>query len=173
MDVCVPLARMPGGPGLHVPWSVSTGGSEALPYATAAASATPPRPLCLQNLKFAGMMQYDGDLKLPTNFLVPPPEIKKVSRSAGARRTPNDAPSAGQHECMYVCGCVPRWHNTSWEACERMHVSRWHGRSWAGLHRQKGPLCQNCACSWKGRKCCLCAGQGWGDELISSKCHCM
>lgn len=27
------------------------------------------------------MMQYDGDLKLPTNFLVPPPEIKKVSVS--------------------------------------------------------------------------------------------
>lgn len=24
------------------------------------------------------MMQYDGDLKLPTNYLVPPPEIEKV-----------------------------------------------------------------------------------------------
>eukprot|EP00967_Tisochrysis_lutea_P130777 scaffold226657_cov15-Tisochrysis_lutea.AAC.1 len=34
----------------------------------------------LQNLKFAGMMQYDGDLGLPKNFLVPPPEIKKVRR---------------------------------------------------------------------------------------------
>ncbi|KAF5836413.1 phosphoglycerate mutase [Dunaliella salina] len=32
-----------------------------------------------ENLKFAGMMQYDGDLGLPKNFLVPPPEIKKVS----------------------------------------------------------------------------------------------
>lgn len=32
-----------------------------------------------QNLKFVGMMQYDGDLKLPSNFLVPPPEIHNVS----------------------------------------------------------------------------------------------
>jgi len=32
-----------------------------------------------KNLKFAGMMQYDGDLKLPTHFLVPPPEIKLTS----------------------------------------------------------------------------------------------
>lgn len=31
------------------------------------------------NLKFVGMMQYDGDLKLPTHYLVPPPEIMKVS----------------------------------------------------------------------------------------------
>lgn len=31
------------------------------------------------NLKFVGMMQYDGDLHLPANFLVPPPEIHKVS----------------------------------------------------------------------------------------------
>jgi len=30
-------------------------------------------------IKFAGMMQYDGDLKLPTNYLVPPPLIEKVS----------------------------------------------------------------------------------------------
>ncbi|KAI8104129.1 hypothetical protein M9434_002392 [Picochlorum sp. BPE23] len=30
-------------------------------------------------IKFAGMMQYDGDLKLPTNFLVPPPAISGVS----------------------------------------------------------------------------------------------
>jgi len=37
--------------------------------------------VCSQNLKFAGMMQYDGDLKLPSNFLVPPPEIKKVGQS--------------------------------------------------------------------------------------------
>ena len=29
--------------------------------------------------KFVGMMQYDGDLKLPTNFLVPPPAINHVS----------------------------------------------------------------------------------------------
>lgn len=26
-----------------------------------------------------GMMQYDGDLQLPTNFLVPPPEISRTS----------------------------------------------------------------------------------------------
>ncbi|KXZ52062.1 hypothetical protein GPECTOR_10g1085 [Gonium pectorale] len=32
-----------------------------------------------QNLRFVGMMQYDGDLKLPANFLVPPPEILHVS----------------------------------------------------------------------------------------------
>ena len=31
------------------------------------------------NLRFAGLMQYDGDLKLPHNFLVPPPTIQKVS----------------------------------------------------------------------------------------------
>jgi 2,3-bisphosphoglycerate-independent phosphoglycerate mutase len=28
---------------------------------------------------FSGIMQYDGDLKLPTNYLVPPPTISKVS----------------------------------------------------------------------------------------------
>ncbi|GMH39914.1 hypothetical protein BSKO_07818 [Bryopsis sp. KO-2023] len=32
-----------------------------------------------KNLRFVGMMQYDGDLKLPTNYLVPPPLINKVS----------------------------------------------------------------------------------------------
>lgn len=32
-----------------------------------------------KDLKFVGMMQYDGDLLLPKNFLVPPPEIKGVS----------------------------------------------------------------------------------------------
>ncbi|KAG2502044.1 hypothetical protein HYH03_000538 [Edaphochlamys debaryana] len=32
-----------------------------------------------ENLRFVGMMQYDGDLKLPANFLVPPPEISHVS----------------------------------------------------------------------------------------------
>ena len=25
-----------------------------------------------KDLKFVGLMQYDGDLKLPTNYLVPP-----------------------------------------------------------------------------------------------------
>jgi 2,3-bisphosphoglycerate-independent phosphoglycerate mutase len=29
--------------------------------------------------KFVGMMQYDGDLHLPKNYLVPPPTIEKVS----------------------------------------------------------------------------------------------
>jgi len=33
----------------------------------------------VQDLKFVGMMQYDGDLLLPKNFLVPPPEINKTS----------------------------------------------------------------------------------------------
>lgn len=32
-----------------------------------------------QNLKFVGLMQYDGDLKLPTNYLVPPPAISCTS----------------------------------------------------------------------------------------------
>ncbi|QDZ25888.1 phosphoglycerate mutase [Chloropicon primus] len=32
-----------------------------------------------KNLKFAGMLQYDGDLKLPANYLVPPPFIEKTS----------------------------------------------------------------------------------------------
>eukprot|EP01025_Chloroclados_australasicus_P065518 TRINITY_DN8926_c0_g2_i1.p1 TRINITY_DN8926_c0_g2~~TRINITY_DN8926_c0_g2_i1.p1 ORF type:complete len:458 (-),score=88.04 TRINITY_DN8926_c0_g2_i1:188-1516(-) len=30
-------------------------------------------------VKFVGIMQYDGDLKLPQNYLVPPPVIKNVS----------------------------------------------------------------------------------------------
>ena len=29
--------------------------------------------------KLVGMMQYDGDLKLPARFLVPPPAISGVS----------------------------------------------------------------------------------------------
>ena len=29
--------------------------------------------------RFVGMMQYDGDLKLPARFLVPPPAIHGVS----------------------------------------------------------------------------------------------
>lgn len=32
-----------------------------------------------KDLRFVGMMQYDGDLKLPANYLVPPPLINKVS----------------------------------------------------------------------------------------------
>ncbi|PNW82060.1 hypothetical protein CHLRE_06g272050v5 [Chlamydomonas reinhardtii] len=32
-----------------------------------------------KGLRFVGMMQYDGDLKLPANFLVPPPLIEHVS----------------------------------------------------------------------------------------------
>lgn len=32
-----------------------------------------------KDLKFVGMMQYDGDLKLPSHFLVPPPKIHDVS----------------------------------------------------------------------------------------------
>ena len=32
-----------------------------------------------KDLKFCGMMQYDGDLKLPANYLVPPPLITKTS----------------------------------------------------------------------------------------------
>jgi len=35
--------------------------------------------------RFVGMMQYDGDLHLPTNYLVPPPEISKVSGEYLAR----------------------------------------------------------------------------------------
>eukprot|EP00213_Chloropicon_mariensis_P005872 CAMPEP_0197478934 /NCGR_PEP_ID=MMETSP1309-20131121/30319_1 /TAXON_ID=464262 /ORGANISM="Genus nov. species nov., Strain RCC998" /LENGTH=559 /DNA_ID=CAMNT_0043020487 /DNA_START=65 /DNA_END=1744 /DNA_ORIENTATION=- len=32
-----------------------------------------------KGLKFAGMLQYDGDLKLPAKYLVPPPFIEKTS----------------------------------------------------------------------------------------------
>ena len=31
------------------------------------------------DVKFVGMMQYDGDLKLPAHYLVPPPAIAKTS----------------------------------------------------------------------------------------------
>lgn len=33
----------------------------------------------LPAVRFAGLMQYDGDLKLPTRFLVPPPTIQRTS----------------------------------------------------------------------------------------------
>jgi bisphosphoglycerate-independent phosphoglycerate mutase (AlkP superfamily) len=36
------------------------------------------RHWCVQT-RFVGMMQYDGDLKLPARFLVPPPAISGVS----------------------------------------------------------------------------------------------
>jgi 2,3-bisphosphoglycerate-independent phosphoglycerate mutase len=32
-----------------------------------------------KELRFVGLMQYDGDLKLPSNFLVPPPAIDRPS----------------------------------------------------------------------------------------------
>ena len=32
-----------------------------------------------KDLKFVGMLQYDGDLKLPARYLVPPPNISKTS----------------------------------------------------------------------------------------------
>lgn len=35
--------------------------------------------MVLQGLRFVGMMQYDGDLLLPSNYLVPPPLINHVS----------------------------------------------------------------------------------------------
>lgn len=35
-------------------------------------------PVAVQT-RFVGMMQYDGDLKLPARFLVPPPAISGVS----------------------------------------------------------------------------------------------
>ena len=38
-----------------------------------------------QNLRFVGLMQYDGDLKLPTHFLVPPPAICRTSGEYLAR----------------------------------------------------------------------------------------
>ena len=40
-----------------------------------------PTPGCLLLLQtlFVGMMQYDGDLRLPARFLVPPPAIDHVS----------------------------------------------------------------------------------------------
>jgi hypothetical protein len=39
----------------------------------------PPSERYPADLKFVGMMQYDGDLLLPKTYLVPPPEIKGVS----------------------------------------------------------------------------------------------
>ena len=30
-------------------------------------------------IKFAGMMQYDGELKLPKEYLVPPPQISHTT----------------------------------------------------------------------------------------------
>ncbi len=48
-----------------------------------------------KDLKFVGMMQYDGDLKLPANFLVPPPEILKVRLGDGATRGKARAVGAG------------------------------------------------------------------------------
>lgn len=30
-------------------------------------------------VRFAGMMQYDGELKLPQHFLVPPPSIARTT----------------------------------------------------------------------------------------------
>lgn len=38
-----------------------------------------------KDLKFVGMMQYDGDLLLPKHFLVPPPEIRGTSGEHLAR----------------------------------------------------------------------------------------
>lgn len=38
-----------------------------------------PETLRLLQTLFVGMMQYDGDLKLPEHFLVPPPAINHVS----------------------------------------------------------------------------------------------
>eukprot|EP00967_Tisochrysis_lutea_P098833 scaffold146297_cov26-Tisochrysis_lutea.AAC.3 len=38
-----------------------------------------------KDLKFVGLMQYDGDLKLPTNFLVPPPAIMRTSGEYAAK----------------------------------------------------------------------------------------
>ena len=35
-------------------------------------------PPALQ-IKFAGMMQYDGELKLPKEYLVPPPQISHTT----------------------------------------------------------------------------------------------
>ena len=37
------------------------------------------RPCACAQTRFVGMMQYDGDLKLPARFLVPPPAISDVS----------------------------------------------------------------------------------------------
>ena len=35
--------------------------------------------MSLPQTRFVGLMQYDGDLKLPANYLVPPPAISNVS----------------------------------------------------------------------------------------------
>jgi 2,3-bisphosphoglycerate-independent phosphoglycerate mutase len=48
--------------------------SQALEYENFTKFARGPRP----DILYAGMMQYDGDLKLPTNYLVPPPAIERT-----------------------------------------------------------------------------------------------
>lgn len=45
-----------------------------------------------------GMMQYDGDLKLPAKFLVPPPEIHKVGTLNSC--TPSPSLSKQLHTLM-------------------------------------------------------------------------
>lgn len=42
-------------------------------------SSLPPPQTPASQIKFAGIMQYDGELKLPTLFLVPPPLIENAS----------------------------------------------------------------------------------------------
>jgi 2,3-bisphosphoglycerate-independent phosphoglycerate mutase len=48
--------------------------SQALEYETFTQFERGPRP----DILYAGMMQYDGDLQLPTQFLVPPPAIDRT-----------------------------------------------------------------------------------------------
>lgn len=48
----------------------------------------------IPKVNFVGMMQYDGDLHLPTNYLVPPPEISHVSGEFLAKNGVGPSPKA-------------------------------------------------------------------------------
>ena len=51
----------------------------------------------LVQVKFVGMMQYDGDLKLPANYLVAPPLIERTSGEYLAKVS----------RCLNCCECPP------------------------------------------------------------------
>ena len=52
-------------------------------------TSSQPTPLARMQTRYAGIMQYDGDLKLPAHYLVAPPAISLTSGERGL-----DAPRA-------------------------------------------------------------------------------
>jgi hypothetical protein len=53
------------------------------PAPVPAAAPTPTAPR--RQVRFAGLMQYDGEEKLPKHFLVPPPDIERTTGEYLAR----------------------------------------------------------------------------------------